>query len=86
MASVPDLADSIDSIDWDSYERVIFELLDISFIDSSGLGALIAMRNAHPETEMALVTEDKGLVNKVLELTSMRDLFPIYSSTEAAFT
>jgi anti-sigma B factor antagonist len=84
MASVPELAKSIEEIDWDRYDRVIFDLHGVSFMDSSGLGALIAMHNEHPDTDIALVTADQGLVTKVLELTSMKDLFPIYSSAEAA--
>lgn len=84
IGSVPELSESIEGIDWDRYDRVIFDLLDVSFMDSSGLGALIALRNQHPDTDMALVTADEGLVTKVLDLTSMKDLFPIYSSAEAA--
>lgn len=84
MAGVSDLAESIEDVDWDRYDRVIFDLLDVSFMDSSGLGALIALRNEHPDTEMALVTGDEGLVSKVLDLTSMKELFPIYSSAESA--
>lgn len=84
IASVPDLAEAVESFAWDRYDRVVFDLLDTNFIDSSGLGALIALRNKHPETDMALVTGDEGLVAKVLELTSMKDLFPIYSSTNEA--
>lgn len=84
IAGASDLAESIENVDWDRYDRVIFDLLDVSFMDSSGLGALIALRNEHPDTEMALVSGDEGVVSKVLDLTSMKELFPIYSSAESA--
>lgn len=86
MASASDLADALHDADWDSYDKVVIDLLGISFIDSSGLGALIALRNEHPDNELVLVAADEGLVTKVLELTAMKDLFRIYSSTEAALT
>lgn len=84
MATAPLLHEELAEVDWERLDRAVFDLLGISFIDSSGLGALISLRNDHPDTEIALVAANEGLVAKVLELTAMRDLFPLYSSTEAA--
>lgn len=84
MATAPELADELKTVDWGRLEKVVLDLLQVGFMDSSGLGALIALRNDHPDTEVALVTDNGGLVSMVLRLTSMEELFPIYPSTEAA--
>lgn len=86
MATVPQLADELSTVEWERFEKVVFDLLQVGFIDSSGLGALIALRNEHPGTELALVTENDGLVSKVLRLTSMEELFAIFPTREAALS
>lgn len=84
LATSPELMSELNDVDWEDRRRVVFDLLGVEFMDSSGLGTLIALRNEHPDTEIALVTDADGLVNRVLRLTAMEELFPIHSSTEAA--
>jgi anti-anti-sigma factor len=84
LATSPQLREEVEDVDWDEMKRVVFDLLEVEFMDSSGLGVLIALREEHPETEIALVADGDGLVTKVLRLTAMEELFPIHSSTEAA--
>lgn len=84
LATSPQLLEELKDVDWDQRERVVFDMLEVEFMDSSGLGALIALRNEHPNTEIALVTNSDSLVTKVLRLTAMEELFPIHPSTEAA--
>ena len=86
VAAAPELADELKTVDIGSFEKVVVDLLQVGFMDSSGLGALIALRNEYPDTEVALVADNDGLVSKVLRLTSMEELFPIFPTREAALS
>lgn len=85
IATAPQLQAKLGDAPLTGLRRVIFDLERVRFIDSSGLGALVSFRKEHPETETVLVSPDSSVVARVLELTSMKDLFPIHASTEEAF-
>jgi anti-anti-sigma factor len=57
----------------------VIDLLDVSFMDSSGLGAMIALRQRHPGLEIAVITDD-GMVHKLLCTTGLDQLFDIVHS------
>lgn len=65
-------------------ERVVLDLSDVTFIDSSGLGAVVAAKKlltgAH-QLELAGLTP---VVAKVFKLTRMDTIFPIHADISAA--
>ncbi|MGH1369810.1 MAG: STAS domain-containing protein [Maritimibacter sp.] len=65
-------------------DRVVLDLSKVDFLDSSGLGAVVAaMKQAGPEKNLELA----GLtptVAKVFRLTRMDGVFSIHASVEAA--
>ena len=65
-------------------DRVILDLTRVDFIDSSGLGAVVAaMKQLGPERKLDLA----GLsptVDKVFRLTRMDTVFAIHDSLDAA--
>lgn len=65
-------------------ETVLLDLNHVQFIDSSGLGAIVAaMKNLSPDRKLVLA----GLtptVEKVFRLTRMDSVFGVYSTVEAA--
>ena len=65
---------------------VVLDLNHVTFIDSSGLGAIVAaMKNLAPAHKLVLA----GLtppVDKVLRLTRMDTVFGVFSTVEAALT
>ena len=65
-------------------QRVILDLTQVMFIDSSGLGAIIAaMKHLAPERKLVLA----GLtppVEKVFKLTRMDSVFDMFLTLEAA--
>ncbi|HXF71237.1 MAG TPA: STAS domain-containing protein [Actinomycetota bacterium] len=65
--------------------RVVVDLVDVSFMDSSGLGVLIGglRRLRERGGELALVCGE-GAVRRVLAITGLDQLFPIHASVERA--
>lgn len=64
--------------------RVMLDLSQVGFIDSSGLGAVVAVRKSlgpNRQLELAGLTP---AVQKVFRLTRMDSVFPIHESIPAA--
>lgn len=66
-------------------ERIVVEMSELEFIDSTGLGGLIAgylkaRRNRRP---FALVNPRRAIY-EVLETTRLTRLFPVYPDVQAA--
>ncbi len=86
MVSAPNLRAYIDEVVASGVNRIVVNLADTTFMDSSGLGALIgclkAARQAGGDLRIAAVQPQ---VKMVLELTSMDRVLTSYVSGEAAF-
>jgi anti-sigma B factor antagonist len=68
----------------DAPERIILDLSKVGFLDSSGLGALVAvMKMAAPDRRVELAGLTK-MVAKVFRLTRMDTVFTIHDSAETA--
>ncbi|MBM2575914.1 STAS domain-containing protein [Jannaschia sp. Os4] len=65
--------------------RVVMDLSAVEFIDSSGLGALVASAKAAGEGGLELAGAGP-LVRKVLALTHMDRVFPLHDDVEAALS
>jgi len=67
-------------------ETVVLDLHHVAFIDSSGLGAIVAaMKNLAPERKLVLA----GLtptVEKVFKLTRMDSVFSVFPTIEGALS
>jgi anti-sigma B factor antagonist len=60
--------------------RVMLDLSQVAFIDSSGLGAVVAVRKSlGPDRQLELAGLTSA-VQKVFRLTRMDSVFPIYDS------
>lgn len=65
--------------------RVVLDLAGVDFIDSSGLGAIVAtMKLLAPDQTLELATLGEN-VDKVFRLTRMDSVFAIHPNTDAAF-
>ena len=66
-------------------DRVVVDLADVSFMDSSGLGVLIGALRRLRELggHLALVCGE-GPVRRVLAITGLDRLFPVHGSVERA--
>jgi len=64
--------------------RIVLDLHEVAFIDSSGLGAIVAtMKQLRPGQTLDLAGLNPG-VDKVFRLTRMDTVFAIYRSVDAA--
>lgn len=68
----------------DDGKRVILDLSNVTFIDSSGLGAVVAVRKSlGPDRPLELASLTPA-VEKVFRLTRMDSVFPIHAGVPAA--
>jgi anti-sigma B factor antagonist len=86
LATVEALRRELDSaLRTSGCRRVIADLTDVDFMDSTGLGVLVgARRRMHKaEVEMCLVVPRAPLL-KLFRMTNLDRVFPIYPSLNAA--
>jgi len=63
-------------------ETMILDLSDVPYIDSVGLGSLVATYVSHQKTGRCLVlTSLKPRVMKILEITKVKELFVTFGTT-----
>jgi anti-anti-sigma factor len=65
-----------------SAHGVVLDLLEVPFMDSSGLRVLLLLRERHER--VALVLSEDGAVHRLLGFAEMADSFPIHASTDDA--
>ncbi len=88
VAGAPALKDAIGVvIDDDGSPRVVIDMEGVSFVDSTGLGSVIAalkqIRSRQGELRLAAPNQQ---VRVVLELTTLDRVFPYYATVEEALT
>ena len=66
----------------ESAETMILDLSDVPYIDSVGLGSLVATYVSHQKTGRCLVlTAIKPRVRRIMEITKVNDFFLTFSTT-----
>jgi anti-sigma B factor antagonist len=66
----------------ESAETMILDLSDVPYIDSVGLGSLVAIYISHQKRGRCLVlTGVKPRVNKIMEITKVKDFFVTFATT-----
>jgi len=70
--------------DWSG--PVVLDLQNVTFLDSSGLGAVVAARKLLGENRQLELSGLNPAVDKVMRLTRMNSVFPIHVSIDEALT
>lgn len=66
------------------HTRLVLDLGGVEFVDSSGLGAIVAcLKRLGPRGDLA-VAGAKGAVSRLFTLTRMDKVFTLYDSVDAA--
>jgi len=87
VAGAPALKDAISEALKNGPPRVVLDMEGISFVDSTGLGSVIAalkqIRSSQGDLRLAAPNQQ---VRVVLELTTLDRVFPYFSTVEEALT
>jgi anti-sigma B factor antagonist len=87
VAGAPALKDAISEALKNGQPRVVLDMEGVSFVDSTGLGSVIAalkqIRSSQGDLRLAAPNQQ---VRVVLELTTLDRVFPYYSTVEEALT
>lgn len=87
VAGAPALKDAISEVAQNGPPRVVIDMEGVSFVDSTGLGSVIAalkqIRSKEGELRLAAPNQQ---VRVVLELTTLDRVFPYYATVEEALT
>ncbi len=85
VAGAPALKDAISEVVKGGPSRIVIDMEGVSFVDSTGLGSVIAalkqIRGSQGELRLAAPNQQ---VRVVLELTTLDRVFPYYASLEEA--
>lgn len=65
--------------------RVVVDMTNVAFLDSSGLGALVAVMKLLPKGKKLELAGLQEIVIKVLRLTRMDGVFVIHEDVQAVF-
>ena len=74
IASVAPVRNAVDAIIANRPARVVIDLSELRFIDSSGLSLLLAVANQVAEVELR---EPSAMTRKVIDLTGLSSIFVI---------
>jgi anti-sigma B factor antagonist len=71
----------------DGIDRVVVDLRGVTFIESVGLGTLVAVRKRLRPSDKSLclvMDESQGVLRRTFEITGLDKVFPIHPSVQAA--
>ena len=87
VAGAPALKEAIGKVVRNGPPKVVIDMEGVSFVDSTGLGSVIAalkqIRKSQGELRLAAPNQQ---VRVVLELTTLDRVFPYYATVEEALT
>ncbi len=85
MANAPETRESIQHLIHEGHNRLILNLEDVSFIDSSGLSVLVsAMKAVHAGDGAIALLSPSDDVRSLIELTRLHQVFDIFEDRDAA--
>ena len=74
LETVPELERELENIDETQLKRLVIDLRDLQFMDSTGLAAIIrAQRSAEANGHALVVRRGSGQVQRLFELTGMSE-------------
>jgi anti-sigma B factor antagonist len=87
VSTAPELRDRLLSVAAEGYSKVVVDLSQVSFLDSTALGVLVSglKRFRAAGGDLLLVVTGRS-VSKVLEITGLVEVFSIFESVEEALS
>ncbi len=85
LYNAPDIKDIVNKLVEEKKMKVIIDLDKVTYIDSSGIGALISsLSNLKKNQGRLKVCNVSGSVHKIFTLTKLTNFFELYDSLEDA--
>jgi anti-sigma B factor antagonist len=83
--SAPALKDAVTDVLSPDHSAVIVDLTDVGFLDSTGLGALVAARTSATDSDMRLlIVSDRDRILKLFRITGLDGVFEIFPTVDQA--
>ena len=87
LAVAPSLRERLKGVVAEGHPSIWVDLLGATFLDSTALGVLVTIRElCHSQGGELILIVDNPRILKVLEITGLADVFPIYQSKKAVPT
>ena len=85
VASAKTLKDKVQALVDQQRVRLVLDMGDIDFVDSSGLGVLVAaLRSANKKGGDVKIAALQNKIRSIFELTRLHRVFEIFDATETA--
>jgi anti-sigma B factor antagonist len=85
MAVAPTVRAALAQLVESGHKRLVLDMRDIRYVDSSGLSVLIAaLKNAHQHSGAVVLLDPTPDVRALIELTRLHQVFDIYKDENAA--
>ena len=85
MVAAPEFKALVASVVKTEYPSVVFDLTEVEFVDSSGIGVIISgLRTTREAGSYFRIAGPTAQVRAILEMTSIDRIIPPYDSVEAA--
>jgi|SRR5579862_4217410 len=83
LSNAADLKAAVLKIVADCGQDIVIDLTACDYMDSSGLGALVAARRANPE-QVRLVVPRRGAIHRIFEITGLSRQFRVFETVAEA--
>jgi anti-anti-sigma factor len=83
LASVPAFEAAIATIDIAGFSRVVLDLRDLEFLDSTGLRAILSLRSSMPDASRLRIVRGPDAVHRVFTVTGLDTVLSVESSPDA---
>ncbi len=85
MANAAETRAAIQELIHDGHHRLVLDLNNINFIDSSGLSVIVStMKAVHAEDGAVVLLKPSDGVRSLIELTRLHQVFDIFEDRDAA--
>jgi len=85
MATSPELRSALKRLTRSSPARIVVNLTDVDFMDSSGIATLVqAMKESKPHGGQVVLAAPSQNLLRVLQLSNLTTLFRIYATVDDA--
>ncbi|WP_208352720.1 STAS domain-containing protein [Pseudaestuariivita rosea] len=78
--------DTMREVTRDGPDRIVLDMSKVEFVDSSGLGAIVAAMKLLPKGRVLELASLTPTVDKVFRLTRMNSVFPIHADMQEALS